>query len=70
VSPPSEPIFGSDISNTVLNAARANLEAAGLTDVVQIKQANFLDIAAPAPEGVLVMNPPYGVRLSDLKELA
>ena len=32
-------------------------------------QADLLDLKAPAAAGVLVANPPYGVRLSDTSEL-
>jgi putative N6-adenine-specific DNA methylase len=37
---------------------------------VQLKQANLLEISAPAASGILVTNPPYGVRLGDDEALA
>lgn len=64
------PIFGSDLYGSVLDLARDNLAAAGLEDVVSLKQANVLEISPPAPEGILVTNPPYGVRIGEQKELA
>jgi len=64
------PIHGSDLSADVLKAARANLTAAGLEKVVNLKQANVLDISAPAKEGIIVSNPPYGVRLGEQQALA
>ena len=64
------PIFGSDKYGSALDAARANLEHAGLEDVVQLKQVDVLDVSAPAPSGILVANPPYGERLGDEQELA
>lgn len=63
-------IFGSDLYGEALALARANLEAAGLADAVSLKQANVLEISAPADEGVLVTNPPYGVRMGEQEELA
>lgn len=63
-------IYGSDINGAALQAARANLQAAGLVDAVALKQADLLTIAPPAGEGLLVTNPPYGVRLSDQEQLA
>ncbi|MGH7965442.1 MAG: THUMP domain-containing class I SAM-dependent RNA methyltransferase [Candidatus Binatia bacterium] len=63
-------IYGSDIHEGALQAARANLKAAGLVDTVALKQADLLDVKPPAGEGVLVTNPPYGVRLSDKAHLA
>ena len=64
------PIYGSDLSNTELQAARRNLAEAGLTDVVRLKQADVLRLAAPDDSGVLVTNPPYGVRLGERTKLA
>jgi putative N6-adenine-specific DNA methylase len=65
-----QPIFGSDLYGDVVSVARANLSAAGFSEVVTLKQANLLEISAPAASGVLVTNPPYGVRLSEQQELA
>jgi putative N6-adenine-specific DNA methylase len=64
------PIFGSDLYGDALKAARVNFEAALLAPTVTLKQANLLEISAPAPAGILVTNPPYGVRLGEDEELA
>jgi putative N6-adenine-specific DNA methylase len=64
------PIFGSDLFGDALKLARENLATAGLADTVSLKQANVLEISAPAAEGVLVTNPPYGVRLGEQESLA
>jgi putative N6-adenine-specific DNA methylase len=64
------PIFGSDLFGDALKLARENLVAAGLADSVTLKQANVLEISAPAAEGLLVTNPPYGVRLGEQEKLA
>ena len=63
-------IYGSDIHGAALKAARANLEAAGLADAVALKQADVLDVKPPAGEGILVTNPPYGVRIGEEEQLA
>jgi putative N6-adenine-specific DNA methylase len=67
---PSPAIFGSDLYGEALKLARVNLAAAGFADAVSLKQANFLEISAPAAQGVLVANPPYGVRIGEQDELA
>src|SRR5207237_8593947 len=69
---PSVPlsIYGSDISDEALKSVRTNLAAAGLEKMVSLKRANFLEISAPAKEGIIVTNPPYGVRLGAPQELA
>ncbi len=63
------PIHGSDLYGNELAQARAAVEAAGLTGVVRLKQANVLEVSPPAPAGVLVANPPYGVRLGEEQAL-
>jgi len=63
-------LFGSDLYGDQVKRARENLAAAGLQDVVQLKQANLLELSPPAPAGVLVANPPYGARLGEKEELA
>ncbi len=65
-----QPIFGSDLYGDVVSVARTNLSAAGFSEVVTLKQANLLEISAPAASGFLVTNPPYGVRLCEQQELA
>jgi putative N6-adenine-specific DNA methylase len=62
-------LYGSDISAEVLKAARANFAAAGVEGAVTLKQADVLEIAAPARQGVMITNPPYGVRLSEQQAL-
>ena len=63
-------IYGSDLSGDTLKAARANLLASGLEKIVSLKRADVLEIAAPAIEGIIVTNPPYGVRLGEQQALA
>ena len=63
-------IFGSDKYGDVVKIARTNLAKAGLENVVQLKQVDALEMSAPAAGGVLVTNPPYGVRIGDEEELA
>ena len=63
-------IFGRDRYGDELKRARLNLEAAGFADCVELKQAEVLESSAPAQGGVLVANPPYGVRLGEDAALA
>jgi putative N6-adenine-specific DNA methylase len=63
-------LFGSDRSARALESARLNLSAAGLGAMVQLAHADVLAVNPPAPSGVLVMNPPYGVRTEDRDRLA
>ncbi len=64
------PIYGSELYGDTLKFAQANLQASGLEHAVQLKQANALEISAPAEAGVLITNPPYGERMGEQQELA
>ena len=64
------PVYGGDLYGDTLKLAHANLRAAGLEEAVHLKQANALEISAPAGTGVLVTNPPYGERMGEQQELA
>lgn len=63
------PIFGADIDPRQIRNAEANIKAAGLADKVELLVCDVLEIEAPDDNGVLVANPPYGVRLSSGEEL-
>lgn len=65
----SQSIYGSDLYGNELAHARNNLAAAGLTKCVTLKQANVLEISAPAETGILISNPPYGIRIGDQQAL-
>lgn len=62
-------IYGSDMYGNALKTAQENIEAAGLADVIELNQANVLEISAPATSGVLVTNPPYGERIGEADAL-
>jgi putative N6-adenine-specific DNA methylase len=64
------PIWGSDLSDDAVARARQNLAHAGIDDLVELERADILERAAPASEGLLVANPPYGERLGEANDLA
>jgi putative N6-adenine-specific DNA methylase len=63
-------IYGSDRYGDALNFARANFAVIGMEGSISLKQANVLEMPAPASAGVIVTNPPYGVRLDEQQALA
>ena len=63
-------IYGSDLSPVAVRAALANLDRAGLLPAVSLSSGDVLVIDAPAEAGVMIANPPYGERLSELDDLA
>ena len=63
-------LYGSDSDPEALAAARRNLAEAGVERWVRLEPADVLERTAPAPAGVIVMNPPYGERMGSADELA
>lgn len=63
-------LYGSDMDLRAVRVTKQNLTEAGLLDTAQISQVNFTELVPPAEEGVMVANPPYGVRIGEDEELA
>jgi putative N6-adenine-specific DNA methylase len=63
-------ISGADTDRAALTAVKRNLDDAGVAGAVRVGLADVLEVAPPAPGGVLVANPPYGVRMGDTDALA
>ena len=59
------PVLGSDRSAAALRAATENAERAHVQSLVSLAKTDALVVTAPAEEGWIVSNPPYGVRLGD-----
>ena len=68
---PSAPtIFASDVDPRAVAHCRRNAESAGVARWIAIAEGDVLNSAAPVHSGMLVANPPYGVRLDDETSLA
>jgi putative N6-adenine-specific DNA methylase len=68
---PAQPLlFASDRSAGSVSRTRAHLAAAKVDGFVDVTQADVLEREAPAAGGVLLANPPYGVRLDEAQALA
>lgn len=63
-------IYASDRDARAVRVAEANLATAGLAGSVRLAQADILALSAPANTGLIVTNPPYGVRIGDEGRLA
>lgn len=59
-------ITGYDIDEKMIEIAKENARAAGLSQAITFKQLAVKDWHTNKINGVLVANPPYGERLSDL----
>ena len=69
-APDSPVVFASDRLAAAVAKARANAALAQVDAFVAIEQADALTRPAPAPAGVIVANPPYGIRLEDKARVA
>jgi 23S rRNA (guanine2445-N2)-methyltransferase len=68
--PATASIFASDSDPRAVAQSQRNAAAARVDAWIDIRVADVLTRTAPAPAGVLVANPPYGVRLEDEGALA
>jgi putative N6-adenine-specific DNA methylase len=69
--PPTTPtVFASDVDPEALARARSNLAAAAVGEWVALAQGDVLLRPAPAAPGLIVTNPPYGLRLDSTAALA
>lgn len=62
-------LFGNDLDPNAIDACYANIEAANLGDSIAMAEGDCLDCKAPAEQGILLTNPPYGVRIGEAEEL-
>jgi putative N6-adenine-specific DNA methylase len=62
-------LVGSDISPPAIAAARAHVAALGLDAFIALGLADARSATAPAAAGLIVTNPPYGVRLGADEDL-
>ena len=62
-------IYASDRDAAMVQVAHQTFQQAGMVRDIHLAQRDLFDLEAPAAEGVMVMNPPYGVRLSRPDEL-
>ena len=58
-------IIGVDIDERVLGMARTNIQAADLTNKIELHKKDFNDFEAPELPGIIVCNPPYGERIGE-----
>lgn len=63
-------IYGNDASLEMVEIARHNLTRCGLESLVSLSHGDATELQAPAASGLLVCNPPYGVRLDEQDSLA
>ena len=63
------PIIGNEEDPNIAAQARSNVEAAGLGDCITICCGDFRELTFPQARGMVVCNPPYGVRIGERDDL-
>ncbi|NQZ19852.1 MAG: RNA methyltransferase [Bdellovibrionales bacterium] len=58
-------LYGFDKSFDSIRAARRNAEMAGVDDLIEFEKGDARDLAPPVEKGMIVTNPPHGIRLGD-----
>ncbi len=57
-------VFASDTDPMVCDALKGASKTAGFADIIQVRQADVFDLYPPCDEkGLVIVNPPYGLRL-------
>lgn len=63
------PIFASDRDAGAVEATLANAERAGVTGDMSVSRQSLSDMLPPPGPGLVIVNPPYGIRVGDKKPL-
>jgi putative N6-adenine-specific DNA methylase len=63
------PIWASDRDEAAIRIAQHAFERAGVATDIALSQRDILTLDAPSDRGVMLINPPYGVRLSRPEDL-
>ncbi len=56
-------IIGSDINLQQLEITQKNIQKAGITKLIKLRNKSFKEFVVPASKGKIIFNPPYGQRL-------
>ena len=63
------PIAASDWDARAIQVAREHIREAGVEQDIALSQRDLFDVTPPADTGIIIMNPPYGVRLGTHTDL-
>ena len=64
VHAPRVPVFAGDVSFRMTDFAARNAARAGVGQAIEFKTADALQRPPPAPQGTMMLNPPYGERIA------
>jgi len=67
--PQQKRIIATDIDGEAITAARQNAKTAGVEHLIEFNVCDFADTDVPKGEGIVIVNPEYGLRLGELEKL-
>jgi len=62
-------IIATDIDAKAVTAARQNAKTAGVEHLIEFNVCDFADTDVPKGQGIVIVNPEYGLRLGELEKL-
>jgi len=62
-------IAGYDIDENMVSMGRYHAKHAGVSDIIHFQQMDFKDFSTNRKYGYIIGNPPYGMRMSDEKDI-
>lgn len=62
-------IIATDIDGKAIEAARQNARTAGVEHLIEFDVCDFADTEVPQGNGIILMNPEYGLRMGELEQL-
>lgn len=62
-------IYGYDIDSEMIAASTANAKRAGVKKDIQFTQKDIRDLWIDQQYGIVISNPPYGIKLAELQDL-
>jgi putative N6-adenine-specific DNA methylase len=63
------PIYASDQNAEAIKIAQRAFQGAGVVLDIRLRHIDLLSVEPPAEKGIVLINPPYGVRLGNREEL-
>ncbi len=63
-------IYASDIDNNAIAIAKDNTSTIKFNNYIKFESGDFINKKAPATSGIILTNPPYGIRLEEQHHLA
>ena len=68
-APKPAPIIATDIDEKAVEAAQKNAMTAGVDHLIEFAVCDFAETKIPEQPGIIALNPEYGKRLGEIKQL-